>query len=282
MIFWFDMRAFLDDGPPPSSCSLDNSELYFDSGGKEGERARGFLSFHLPSVLRVAHEELGCPVPPCRHVVRVSLSCKGEKTNLRKLAHFCSITLTRRGHQPSEPEITELDDAELRDEDVLGLDVAVDYLKVTPCIHDRCDLDSFSPPLPRSFLSISHVTCRLGGRPISLYRSRQSSQTSDYWRACPHYAQGLKYARKPYFTHVVHVAELDAPEDLEDVVAGRVDVQPLGVVLELLEHGVVDVLKDQEQLSPSPKHLYQVDEVLMAQSLQCRNIQCSAWFLFCC
>ena len=76
------------------------------------------------------------------------------------------------------------------------------------------------------------------------------------------------------------MAELDAPEDLEDVVAGRVDVQPLGVVLELLEHGVVDVLKDEEQLSPSPKYLYQIDEVLMAQSLQCRNIQCMISILY--
>ena len=40
--------------------------------------------------------------------------------------------LTRRGHEPREPEITELDDAELRDEDVLGLDVAVDDLKEFP------------------------------------------------------------------------------------------------------------------------------------------------------
>ena len=39
--------------------------------------------------------------------------------------------LTRRGHQSGEPEITELDDAELRDEDVLGLHVAVDDLKVS-------------------------------------------------------------------------------------------------------------------------------------------------------
>ena len=38
---------------------------------------------------------------------------------------------TWRGHQSGEPEITELDDAELRDEDVLGLDVAVDDLKVS-------------------------------------------------------------------------------------------------------------------------------------------------------
>ena len=36
---------------------------------------------------------------------------------------------TRRGHEPREPEITELDDAELRHKDVLGLDVAVDDLK---------------------------------------------------------------------------------------------------------------------------------------------------------
>ena len=41
--------------------------------------------------------------------------------------------LTRRGHEPREPEITELDDAELRDEDVLGLDVAVDDLKEFAC-----------------------------------------------------------------------------------------------------------------------------------------------------
>ena len=45
------------------------------------------------------------------------------------LVHYSS--LTRRGHQPGKPEITELDDAELRDEDVLGLHVAVDDLKVS-------------------------------------------------------------------------------------------------------------------------------------------------------
>ena len=68
-------------------------------------------------------------------------------------------------------------------------------------------------------------------------------------------------------THVVHVAELDAPEYLEDVAARLFDAQPLGILLELLQDGVVDVLEDQEQLPPPPKHLDQIDEVLMAQSL---------------
>ena len=71
----------------------------------------------------------------------------------------------------------------------------------------------------------------------------------------------------PLLTHVVHVAELDAPEDLEDVAAGLVDAQPLGILLQLLQDGMVDVLEHQEQLSPPPKHLDQIDEVLMAQSL---------------
>ena len=72
----------------------------------------------------------------------------------------------------------------------------------------------------------------------------------------------------PLLTYVVHVAELDAPEDLEDVAAGLVDAQPLGILLQLLQDGVVDVLEDQKQLAPPPKHLDQVDQVLMAQSLQ--------------
>ena len=64
------------------------------------------------------------------------------------------------------------------------------------------------------------------------------------------------------------MAEVDAPEDLEDVAAGLVEAEPLGVLLELLQDGVVDILEDQEQLAPPPKHLDQVDQVLVAQSLQ--------------
>ena len=74
-------------------------------------------------------------------------------------------------------------------------------------------------------------------------------------------------------THVVHVAEFDAPEDLEDVAAGLVEAEPLGVLLQLLQDGVVDVLEDQEQLAPPPKHLDQVDQVLVAQSLQNRRVK---------
>ena len=68
-------------------------------------------------------------------------------------------------------------------------------------------------------------------------------------------------------TYVVHVAELDAPEYLEDVASGLVGAQSLGILLELLQDRVVDVLEDQEQLAPPPKHLDQVDQVLVAQSL---------------
>lgn len=68
------------------------------------------------------------------------------------LVHYSS--LTRRGHQPGKPEITELDDAELRDEDVLGLHVAVDYLKVSQNEPFPFLVRFFSFPcsLPRSFL----------------------------------------------------------------------------------------------------------------------------------
>ena len=42
------------------------------------------------------------------------------------------------------------------------------------------------------------------------------------------------------------MTELDAPENLEDVATGLVDAQPLGMLLELLQYRVVDVLEDQE------------------------------------
>ena len=77
----------------------------------------------------------------------------------------------------------------------------------------------------------------------------------------------MLHAPLTLLTYVVHVAELDAPEYLEDVAAGLVDAQSLGILLQLLQDRVVDVLEDQEQLSPTPKYLYQIDEVLMAQSL---------------
>ena len=81
------------------------------------------------------------------------------------------------------------------------------------------------------------------------------------------YGKVMLHAPLTLLTYVVHVAELDAPEYLEDVAAGLVEAEPLGVLLQLLQDGVVDVLEDQEQLAPPPKHLYQVDQVLVAQSL---------------
>ena len=69
------------------------------------------------------------PRSPCRPLLRGKE--KGGKFEFEIYSHIIHSSLTRRGHQSGEPEITELDDAELRDEDVLGLHVAVDDLKVS-------------------------------------------------------------------------------------------------------------------------------------------------------
>ena len=63
---------------------------------------------HLFPVGRVPHQELRSPVPPGGHIVRIDLS------------------LAR--HHPGKPEITELDDPELGDQNVLRLDVSVNDL----------------------------------------------------------------------------------------------------------------------------------------------------------
>ena len=72
-------------------------------------------------------------------------------------------------------------------------------------------------------------------------------------------------------THFVGVAELDSPEDLEDE-CPRVGLrEPLGVVLQLLEDGLLDVLEDEEELPTLPEHLDQVDQVLVAKTLENMN-----------
>ena len=80
--------------------------------------------------------------------------------------------------------------------------------------------------------------------------------------------QNGKKTSNPFFkTHFVGVAELDSPEDLEDE-SPRVGLrEPLGVVLQLLEDGLLDVLEDEEELPALPEHLDQVDQVLVAQAL---------------
>ena len=60
------------------------------------------------------------------------------------------------------------------------------------------------------------------------------------------------------------MAELDSSENLEDVAPGLVLLESLGVLLQLLEHGVVNVLEHQVQLASTTKHLDQVDQVLVA------------------
>ena len=68
--------------------------------------------------------------------------------------------------------------------------------------------------------------------------------------------------------YIVVMAELDAPEHLEDVAAGDVGVEALGVVLQLVQDGVVHKLKDQKQLSLPSENFYQVYQVFMSKSLK--------------
>ena len=103
--------------------------------------------------------------------------------------------LTRGGHEPREPEITELDDAELRDEDVLGLDVAVDDLKEFP-------FRVISLPNPLPFFSIYfRVPCSFFFKEsvdlIPFVLSVTPIKTSDKYRvrmrsACPNSCSAIK------------------------------------------------------------------------------------------
>ena len=63
----------------------------------------------LPAVGRVAHQELRRPVPAGGHVVRVYLALSG--------------------HYPGKPKVTEFDDPELGDQNILRLDISVNDLQ---------------------------------------------------------------------------------------------------------------------------------------------------------
>ena len=63
----------------------------------------------LLAVARVAHQELGRPVPAGGHVVRVYLALPG--------------------HYPGKPKVTEFDDPELGDQNILRLDISVNDLQ---------------------------------------------------------------------------------------------------------------------------------------------------------
>ena len=137
------------------------------------------------------------PRSPCRLLLRGKE--KGGKFEFEIYSHIIHSLLTRRGHQSGEPEITELDDAELRDEDVLGLHVAVDDLKVSfsnEPIPIACPILLFSlftsAFLPSFSLSES--------RPISFYQSRQSRLYISVVRAlsaCPNSNQAIARTEMP-------------------------------------------------------------------------------------
>jgi hypothetical protein len=63
------------------------------------------------------------------------------------------------------------------------------------------------------------------------------------------------------------VAELNSPEDLEHVASCGVAREALRILLQLLQHGVVHILKDEEELPATAKHFDQVDQVLVAETL---------------
>ncbi len=63
------------------------------------------------------------------------------------------------------------------------------------------------------------------------------------------------------------MAEVDASEHLEESLSDHLRLQPPGVFLKLLQHRVVDELEDEEELAAAAKHLDQIDQVLVAETL---------------
>ena len=64
------------------------------------------------------------------------------------------------------------------------------------------------------------------------------------------------------------MTELYSPEHLEHVASGLVLLEALGVLLQLLQDGVIHVLKHQVQLAPTTKHFDQVDQILVTKTLK--------------
>lgn len=67
------------------------------------------------------------------------------------------------------------------------------------------------------------------------------------------------------------MAEIDAPKDLKDMIAGHLGGQASRVLLQLVENRVVDVLEDEEELAPPPEDLDQIYQVLVAETLWLRT-----------
>lgn len=65
-------------------------------------------------------------------------------------------------------------------------------------------------------------------------------------------------------THVARVAELDSLEHLPHDLLDGVLLRPAGTALQVVQRSVVHKLKHQVEPPLAPKHLYQVDQVLVA------------------
>ena len=69
------------------------------------------------------------------------------------------------------------------------------------------------------------------------------------------------------------MAELYSPEDLPHVLPGPVLPQALaGPVLQFLQDSAVHVLKDEVEFPAAAEHLYEVDQVLVAEALKGKRV----------
>lgn len=68
-------------------------------------------------------------------------------------------------------------------------------------------------------------------------------------------------------TYIVRVAEVNAFKDLPEASFHLCWVYPIGTSLQIIQHCVIDELKDEEQTLLSPKHFNQIDEIFVVKLL---------------